>query len=937
MSVYNRLLISDGGGISINLKKSDRQSDAAICIGLGGTGKDAVKKLKREVFRRLKPDDPDSPIPTYRNIKFLVVDQDDSGLNLASDISNIDKSTEYFDISDHEGGQTARTRQASRCLLIRQARLFKARLTTVIREAILGVCGDLHIYIFSGISGTTGSGIFLDVCYIVRHVLETLGKDSAQVSGYFFLPDVNLSVPSVGGNPLISRQIKRRGYAALKELDYHMDLENVHDRFVQDYFSFSINTCRPPVDMCFLISAASSDGGMIEDGYRHAVSVAAEHVISLLSKTTLPDGLDGSHVRGMKSYLLGLSHGLRFLSPKDGSFWGYTFLGAASARIPLSDIISYLGAKLFEIFRGFSHQAPTEQDLTKFVAANEISYEELLGQLTERINYAVPYPENLKVAKDINPGDKRVLACADTWIANIRGILEEKRKYMSEGLRNYDLPEKSSSVISKIFFDLYLNYAMDPSAGPFFAMKLLGGPDNKNLISVMDHYLQKNQEYKAGELEQEPPRRAELEAAEESLAKASFLNRKKRTRQYLEALSNWYAHQTVMDRYHQMDRLPRDVREQIRQLYQEFFLVMTTVLDTLDNTFAENLAVLAEGKQPQDPFTGEIVTIEELKNWLYREVEKLDASQEQIKLTQLLFSEWGEWISQDSRKITKLISDYITQVFFSICNKDMTDYLKEKYQTTDAAALTELIHEEIMENDLRQRSEPLFWKNPRLDLADIITGRYIQIPYNSFEIIKAAEKSRRDRDCVNLSDITDRISIMKFYCGVPLYAYQGIWDLEKAYEEDPYEPGLHLYENAEMDWREYLPSPIPASVHTPDRHIPRIEEWNKKLLEELDQAREKGIICRHTWLGYQIKKTRIEDTSFPPEAKTADFLKEVRAHMFDDDKADQITIGVNNVRNGLEDTVFIDNYLRSPQIQRIVREQLAMVRKLEQKILALEI
>ena len=109
------------------------------------------------------------------------------------------------------------------------------------------------------------------------------------------------------------------------------------------------------------------------------------------------------------------------------------------------------------------------------------------------------------------------------------------------------------------------------------------------------------------------------------------------------------------------------------------------------------------------------------------------------------------------------------------------------------------------------------------------------------------------------------------------------------------------------------------------------------MLEELDQAREKGIICRHTWLGYQIKKTRIEDTSFPPEAKTADFLKEVRAHMFDDDKADQITIGVNNVRNGLEDTVFIDNYLRSPQIQRIVREQLAMVRKLEQKILALEI
>ena len=102
MATYDRLSIGAGGGIMNDMKKSDRQSDATICIGLGGTGKDALKKLKKEVYRRLKPDDLDSPIPTYKNIKFLLIDSDDAELDTTHDISNIDRSTEYFDISNSD-------------------------------------------------------------------------------------------------------------------------------------------------------------------------------------------------------------------------------------------------------------------------------------------------------------------------------------------------------------------------------------------------------------------------------------------------------------------------------------------------------------------------------------------------------------------------------------------------------------------------------------------------------------------------------------------------------------------------------------------------------------------------------------------------------------------------------------------------------------------
>ena len=97
-------------------------------------------------------------------------------------------------------------------------------------------------------------------------------------------------------------------------------------------------------------------------------------------------------------------------------------------------------------------------------------------------------------------------------------------------------------------------------------------------------------------------RETELEAAKQAFRSASFINRRKRTRQYLEAVNNWYAHLVNLESCRQMEHLLTDLRKQIVQLYKEFFLVMTTVLDTLSNTFADNLAVLSENNQQWDPF-----------------------------------------------------------------------------------------------------------------------------------------------------------------------------------------------------------------------------------------------------------------------------------------------------------------------------------------------
>ena len=74
--MYEGLLLSTGGGIITDIKKSAYQGEPAIIIGLGGTGIDALKAVRKKVYENILPDDPAAAEPEYKHIKFLAVDTD---------------------------------------------------------------------------------------------------------------------------------------------------------------------------------------------------------------------------------------------------------------------------------------------------------------------------------------------------------------------------------------------------------------------------------------------------------------------------------------------------------------------------------------------------------------------------------------------------------------------------------------------------------------------------------------------------------------------------------------------------------------------------------------------------------------------------------------------------------------------------------------------
>lgn len=103
MAVYSKLLYSAGGGIINRTIQDNQNGSAMIAIGLGGTGKDCLKYLKREIYQRIMPDNPGEAVPKYSHIRFLCVDTDSKKLRDEGELIGLDERSEFKNIGGDVG------------------------------------------------------------------------------------------------------------------------------------------------------------------------------------------------------------------------------------------------------------------------------------------------------------------------------------------------------------------------------------------------------------------------------------------------------------------------------------------------------------------------------------------------------------------------------------------------------------------------------------------------------------------------------------------------------------------------------------------------------------------------------------------------------------------------------------------------------------------
>ena len=891
MAVYSKLLLSAGGGIiSLQQQADQERNSASVLIGLGGTGVDCLRTIKTQVYARLKPDDPEAIIPQYQHIRFLGVDADRKSRGVTgsveeerADALRVLDDTEFFSIANshvkrdlsnklalkdreelnwlcHEEIQAGDLtiagaggiRQVGRYMLMDKSNLFLSRLEQEINAAKSGLVDpSVNIHIFSGLSGGTGAGTFLDVCYMVRSVAKRLGNIT--IFGYFFLPDVNLArIPFE--NTKVRAYIPRNGYASMQELDYCMQLQYNGGHFTQTYQGHhKIEWSEPPVDLCHLVCATNANGDVVENAYDYAMSVTTEYVMDFLTQSEGKSFGLTSQLSNFRS-CVGIADGEKHY----GTNVSYCVIGASCASMPLREVNTYVASELFERFAQIGSNLPTKGDVealavSAFASSQQMGVSQIYDSLFYELNEGVEpsysrYPDDWKFVHDY--GNKELVNHYTNQTASKLNSVEVNAKSMQD-------PDNKNSLIGRLRQSL-ADIIRDIGRGPQCAHRMLSASESHNLLNVIDGLIEDNQSRWDQEAYQDDLRMRDYESARRDFDQGSsrglFAEKKNQERFDTMERSLMYLEQHKLDVacYRRMDEVLRALRDQVEEVDANYYLRLARVTDTLIETFRENRESLGNERiaTTNDAFAIPLMTIAELRGPMNAEIEKLNVPGLLDGFMKLLLDNETEWLQEDENKICKLVTKFFVEVAFSdFAGRSITRFLSDKYGTDNDEALTNRIYEDWMVT-LTQKARPLFYFNGTIWREDQTSQlAFLSVPATSAPIQHAAEKMRNTESKweVKRSALTDRIYVMSSAAALPLSAYNYCDEYERGYFSVSSTSGTHYYEGKPIpglrfdDWRK-LPPLTPQALVNLDKVPDPVRVIVQEARDLFEEAMGEGLI-----------------------------------------------------------------------------------------------
>ncbi len=975
--IYKSLVTNGSyGGIVSDMEKAMQdENSVTIAIGIGGTGITALRTFKEAVYTRLIPDngEQENQDPIYNRIRFLAIDSDNSsrsgsGYNIEKSeffgigVSNIvdllnnkstldnDSSLQWFD-HDNIKVETAKdgacgVREIGRFLIVKKAVALKNRIEQMVNSALVGIKEpSLYIHIFAGISGGTGSGCFIDTCYIVQQALSDIGKLSpANITGFFFLPDVNLSSPGFPNDEAHKSYIQENGYAALKELDYLMNLKDGDGRFKQDYDGFVVDTDMPPVNECYLLSTTDIDGTIPENSFNYVMHALSEYLLNYIAKFDAGKAADQKAVNeltmaGLISNLLTLRGKV---NKKHGAEYCYDVMGASSAIIPYREIATYLGTGLFKYF-DYYDKLPNEPAVRQFAEITEITYMDLEKALTKEIP-ALTLPDIS--AKDLQAGNAPMVSRTNNWLDVASGKLKEAYERLSRDLNPgmWEVSNVPDSIIGKVYKTL-LSYVTDSDKGPYYAAAVLKHNDRFAFDNCLEGLLKEVRERVSTEVQQEQLRHDELEKAKSEFLHTGSINPMLNTRKkkYMSEQMNYVRHQHNLEKLRTMEDLLTNVRTKLSRLYQDFFMPLTTVLTNLKETFGENDNLFKAGfhKGAGRQYLWNMVELEGIQDTLDEELKKgltkdqngrLSAKQAMTDFMTMMLEPKNieKWLMAEEIPIVNIVSEFVKMRYKDAIDKSMITYLRNKFNS-DGNSLVNSISEDVIGKGLVDNATPAFYADKTA--FDVQTQspiqRVLSIPRDETLLEMAAQTYANKNNIkvtIRKTDVKDRISLMWFYTGIPVFSYQPLRQMETTYCGSRTR-GVHLYEKGENNWRKILSSPMPATyvidnyeASRPDRkRIDRVKadfaflKENNLIINKGDDSAPEYVIPAAVDIDYdEIKKAT--ERSSEDLADAIAKLEDLKSNFIDTSK-DGVDIKIPSgvVSNSMNDAV-IDVIVKYPVI-----------------------
>ena len=954
------------GGIISTITQAPQSDEPVVIIGLGGTGVDAISRLKTKLQRQIKPDNEEDVTekgeePKYKHIKFLGIDADkgwlqSSGLTQAEtlNIQNYNYNTifapdkinalknqkelqwmsiDYISkhLPPHPDGAGA-YRQFGRWLTIASANNIKTRIMEVINQACLGRNGGaLNVHIVSGISGGMGGGSFADVCYITRKVLDDLGFDAAKVFGYFVLPDANISKQGIIGNPVKSAHIQKNGIASLLEIEHLMNLKDSDEWFEQDYGDFQIKTQEKLVDFCHFVSATNMNGIPVEKGYEYALNVIADYILAFASREVVTDyaapiSMISLHVCEMQS--------LSGIIQNYGCSQNYNLIGCTAGEIPKTQMATYLATQLFKnltISRQIPSSTQIQQDFVDYLKLSDSRFKELENQIGQGAAWeqitedlVSQYFNQIKAHRNDNVLPNAMINLVESSIKHRKGLLIQKRESMEKEVDSY-IYEAGASSIPGLALNKLIEIAEDPTKGPIYAYGMM----NKTGADIF-HYLDGRLNYYKS---QKHHARAQVASfmnlepvSKRNLGTSNIFSRKRNIKEYASTLNSIYYWQAIADLYEEMEILMANLISALRDINKRYLKPLYETTMDLIATFNanNNYFEMGKGDESQDGFTKQLVTFSRIQPQLDAEVMKLDPRNETNGLLKILTKYPDTYMEHDELKLKAKISEYVLHKFNPILSGSIESFLRKDLNMENAPAATfaNAIQSQII-NPLVDDAVPVFWTSESLvaDNTKTLHRLTLTVPNADNCICLTADQLKKRNSLIDVrkSLINDKVYALRTIGGVPMFAYDGLVHYFDSYD-NYLDLGLHLYER-NVNWRETLTFPYPYSLD------PKYTKNADELLKLYDEAEDEGIIYYENNMAF-VKQYKDID----PELLNVDSL--MNEGKLNIEKANQRIsaleavlnapvnkIPINSKGNRAGNRVVIDNFLRFYGIQQAVKKE----------------
>lgn len=758
--MLNSLFIGNqDGGIISTITQAPQSSEPVVIIGLGGTGVDAITRLKTKLQRQIEPDNKDDvkdkgEEPKYGHIKFLGIDADrkwleNSGLtqgealNIQNYNYNVIFSTDKLNalknqkemqwmsidyMSNHlppNPDGAGAYRQFGRWLTIASANNIKMKLTQVITQACSGRNGgQLNVHIVSGISGGMGAGSFVDVCYIAREVIDGLGFNAAKVFGYFVLPDAIISKDAIIGNPIKTAANQKNGIASLLEIEHLMNLKDSDEWFEQDYGPFKIRTQHKLVDMCHFVSSTNMNGVPVPNGYEYALNVIGDYILAFVSKEQVADNATPITMTGN---LANIEADLSGMNPEHGRGYSqnYHIIGSANAEIPTTQMATYLATELFKkltIRKKMPDNIQIEQEFADYLKLSDSRFKQLENQIAQGAGWTQiteqlvsQYFNQIKAHMNDDVLPAAMVNPTEASLRQRKGLLIQKRESMEKNVDSY-VYQAGASSIPGLALNKLIQIAEDPAKGPIYAYGMM----NKTGADIF-HYLDGRLKYYASQKQNARDQEASFvnrePAAKRNLGNSNFFNKGNNIKEYASTLNSVYYWQSMAELFEEMEVLMADLITAFRAINNRYLKPLYEVTTELIETFDANSTYfqMGKGNQSQDGFTKQLVLFSNIQPELDSEIVKLDPTIETSGLLKILTTYPETWMEREELKLKAKISEYVLQKFHPILSGSLESFLRKdlNMQTANNSTFANAIQTAIIDPFV-DTAAPIFWTNEPL-------------------------------------------------------------------------------------------------------------------------------------------------------------------------------------------------------------------------------